>query len=197
MKPSNRKQFTGNSTPFSDANTYEAKAREYCQRSGREDGTHIVIVAGTREWALWMEYFTHIGHSHAKKNSFANNRGRLTVPASTPDAFEPGWKAGESYAEKHSFVSQKIQLNNQISPEEKTSMRLRMNEMYQSFRKNCSGSINPTSRDARDAEADKREAIKWLEEKRLAKLNAQKEAIEISDRLDLKMAEMFGKYFEF
>jgi len=120
--------------PFSDASTYEEKAIAYCQRSGREDGNHPIIVAGTHEWALWMAYFEHIGHSHARPNSFANSRGRLTVPANTPDAFEPGWRASDSYAEKNPPMQKAVAPEPVISPDEKAAMRERIQAMYQSFK---------------------------------------------------------------
>jgi hypothetical protein len=197
MKIGLKKSFHSDDNPFSDAQSYEAKARAYCSRAGRQDGSHPVIEANTPEWAIWMEYFEHIGHPHAKSDSFANRRGRLTVPANTPDAFEPGWRASDSYAEKNPVVSKPIQAENYVSPEQKAASRLRMNEMYQSFRKGCVGKLKSTTRDVRDAEADKRAAIKWLEEKRLSNLNAEKEAIQMSDRLSNRMAEMFDSDFEY
>ena len=197
MKIGLKKSFPSDDKPFSDAQSYEAKARAYCSRSGRQDGSHPVIEANTAEWSLWMEYFQHIGHSHAKPDSFANQRGRLTVPANTPDAFEPGWRASESYDEKNPVISKPILAGNYISPEQKSASRFRIEEIYQSFRKGSPGKLKSSSRDARDIEADKRAAIKWLEEKRLSKLDAKKEAIEMSDRLSLKMAEMFGSEFEY
>jgi hypothetical protein len=193
----NLKTRSGDENPFSDANSYEAKARAYCSRAGRQDGSHPVIEANTPEWSVWMEYFQHIGHPHAKSDSFANRRGRLTVPANTPDAFEPGWRASESYEELNPAMSKPVVAQKLISREELAASRLRIEEMYQTFRKGSPGKLKSTSRDARDVEADKRAAIKWLEEKRLAKLNAQKEPIEMSDRLSMKMAEMFGSDFEY
>jgi len=197
MKIGLKKSFHSDDNPFSDAQSYEAKARAYCSRAGRQDGSHPVIEANTPEWALWMEYFQHIGHPHAKSESFANRRGRLTVPANTPDAFEPGWRASDSFEEKNPAVSKPIQAANYVSPEQKAASRLRMNEMYQSFRKGCAGKLKSTTRDVRDAEADKRAAIKWLEEKRLSNLNSEKEAIQMSDRLSNKMAKMFDSDFEY
>lgn len=197
MKIGLKKSFPSEGNPFSDAQSYEAKARAYCSRAGRQDGSHPVIVANTPEWSLWMEYYQHIGHPHAKSDSFANRRGRLTVPANTPDAFEPGWRASESYDEKNPVVSKPVVAEKYISREELAASRLRIEEMYQTFRKGSPGKLKSTTRDARDAEADKRAAIKWLEEKRLSKLNAQKEAIEMSDRLSMKMAEMFGSDLEY
>jgi hypothetical protein len=197
MKIGLKKSFHSDDSPFSDAQSYEAKARAYCSRAGRQDGSHSVIEANTPEWAIWMEYFQHIGHPHAKSDSFANRRGRLTVPANTPDAFEPGWRASDSFEEKNPVVSKPVVAEKYISREEIAASRLRIEEMYQTFRKGSPGKLKSTSRDARDVEADKREAIKWLEEKRLAKLNAQKEPIEMSDRLNMKLAEMFGSDFEY
>lgn len=197
MKIGLKKSFPSDGNPFSDAQSYEAKARAYCSRSGRQDGSHPIIEANTPEWSIWMEYFEHIGHPHAKSDSFANRRGKLTVPANTPDAFEPGWRASESYDEKNPAISKPIEAGNYISPEQKAASRLRVEQMYQTFRKGSPSGMKSTIRDARDAEADKRAAIKWLEEKRLSKLNAKKEAIEMSDRLSLKMAEMFGSDFEY
>ena len=197
MKIGLKKSFPSDGNPFSDAQSYEAKARAYCSRAGRQDGSHPVIEANTPEWSLWMEYYQHIGHPHAKSDSFANRRGRLTVPANTPDAFEPGWRASESFDEKNPVVSKPVVAEKLISREELAASRLRIEEMYQTFRKGSPGKLKTNSRDARDAEADKRAAIKWLEEKRLSKLNAQKEAIEMSDRLSMKMAEMFGSDFEY
>lgn len=197
MKIGLKKSFPSDGNPFSDAQSYEAKARAYCSRAGRQDGSHPVIEANTHEWSLWMEYYQHIGHPHAKSDSFANRRGRLTVPANTPDAFEPGWRASESFDEKNPVVSKPVVAEKLISREELAASRLRIEEMYQTFRKGSPGKLKSTTRDARDAEADKRAAIKWLEEKRLSKLNAQKEAIEMSDRLSMKMAEMFGSDLEY
>ena len=197
MKIGLKKSFPSDGNPFSDAQSYEAKARAYCSRAGRQDGSHPVIEANTPEWSLWMEYYQHIGHPHAKSDSFANRRGRLTVPANTPDAFEPGWRASESFDEKNPVVSKPVVAEKLISREELAASRLRIEEMYQTFRKGSPGKLKSNSRDARDAEADKRAAIKWLEEKRLSKLNAQKEAIEMSDRLSTKMAEMFGSDLEY
>lgn len=197
MKIGLKKSFPSDGNPFSDAQSYEAKARAYCSRAGRQDGSHPVIEANTPEWSLWMEYYQHIGHPHAKSDSFANRRGRLTVPANTPDAFEPGWRASESFDEKNPVVSKPVVAEKLISREELAASRLRIEEMYQTFRKGSPGKLKSNSRDARDAEADKRAAIKWLEEKRLSKLNAQKEAIEMSDRLSMKMAEMFGSDLEY
>jgi hypothetical protein len=193
----NLKARSGDENPFSDAQSYEVKARAYCSRAGRQDGSHPVIEANTPEWALWMEYFQHIGHPHAKSDSFANRRGRLTVPANTPDAFEPGWRASDSFEEKNPAVSKPIQAANYVSPEQKAASRFRIEEMYQTFRKGSPGKLKSTSRDARDVEADKRAAIQWLEEKRLSRLNAQKEAVPMSDRLSMKLAEMFGSDFEY
>lgn len=197
MKIGLKKSFPSDGNPFSDAQSYEAKARAYCSRNGRQDGSHPVIEANTPEWSMWMEYYQHIGHPHAKSDSFANRRGRLTVPANTPDAFEPGWRASESFDEKNPVVSKPVVAEKLISREELAASRLRIEEMYQTFRKGSPGKLKSNSRDARDAEADKRAAIKWLEEKRLSKLNAQKEAIEMSDRLSMKMAEMFGSDLEY
>jgi hypothetical protein len=197
MKIGLKKSFHSDDNPFSDAQSYEAKARAYCSRAGRQDGSHPVIEANTPEWAIWMEYFQHIGHPHAKSDSFANRRGRLTVPANTPDAFEPGWRASDSFEEKNPVVSKPIQTETYVSPEQKAASRLRMDEMYQSFRKGCGGKLKSTTRDVRDAEADKRAAIKWLEEKRLSNLNVEKEPIQMSDRLSNKMAEMFDSDFEY
>ena len=197
MKIGLKKSFPSDGNPFSDAQSYEAKARAYCSRAGRQDGSHPVIEANTPEWSMWMEYYQHIGHPHAKSDSFANRRGRLTVPANTPDAFEPGWRASESFDEKNPVVSKPVVAEKLISREELAASRLRIEEMYQTFRKGSPGKLKSNSRDARDAEADKRAAIKWLEEKRLSKLNAQKEAIEMSDRLSMKMAEMFGSDLEY
>lgn len=197
MKIGLKKSFPSDGSPFSDAQSYEAKARAYCSRSGRQDGSHPIIETNTPEWSLWMEYFQHIGHPHAKSDSFANRRGRLTVPANSPDAFEPGWRASESYDEKNPVISRPIQVEKYVSPEMMAASRLRIDEMYQTFRKGSPGKSKSTIRDARDAEADKRAAIKWLEEKRLSKLDAKKEAIEMSDRLSLKMAAMFGSEFEY
>lgn len=196
MKIGLKKSFRSDDNPFSDAKSYEEKARAYCSRAGRQDGSHPIIEANTPEWSLWMEYFTHIGHPHAKSDSFANRRGRLTVPANTPDAFEPGWRASESYQDKNPVVSKPLANEKQISPEQKALMHTRMNEMYQTFRKGCSGGLKSTSRDVRDAEADKRAAIKWLEEKRISNMNAQKEAIEMSDRLENKLFEWSGRHFD-
>ena len=197
MKIGLKKSFHSDDNPFSDAQSYEAKARAYCSRAGRQDGSHPVIEANTPEWSVWMEYFQHIGHPHAKSDSFANRRGRLTVPANTPDAFEPGWRASESFDEKNPVVSKPLVAEKLISRQEIAASRLRIEEMYQTFRKGSSVKLKSTSRDARDVEADKRAAIQWLEEKRLSKLNAEKEAVPMSDRLSNKLAEMFGSDFEY
>jgi hypothetical protein len=197
MKIGLKKSFPSDDNPFSDAKSYEAKARAYCSRAGRQDGSHPIIEANTPEWSRWMEYFQHIGHPHAKPDSFANRRGRLTVPANTPDAFEPGWQASDSFDEKNPVVSKPTQTQAYVSPEQKAASRLRMDEMYQSFRKGCPGGLKSTTRDVREAEADKRAAIKWLEEKRLSKLNAEREAIQMSDRLSHRLAEMFPSDFEY
>lgn len=73
--------------------TYEARAVAYMQRSGRANGEHPVIKAGSREWVAWMDYFEHIGHPHGRAGSFARQRGSMTVPARWPDDFEPGWRS--------------------------------------------------------------------------------------------------------
>jgi hypothetical protein len=197
MKIGLKKSFHSDDNPFSDAQSYEAKARAYCSRAGRQDGSHPIIEANTAEWSVWMEYFAHIGHPHAKSDSFANRRGRLTVPANTPDAFEPGWRASDSFEEKNPAVSKPVVAEKYISREEIAASRLRIEEMYQTFRKGSPGKLKSTSRDARDVEADKRAAIQWLEEKRLSRLNAEKEAVPMSDRLSTKLAEMFGSDFEY
>ncbi len=89
----NVKSHSGDEAVFSDAQSYVAKAKAYCARSGREDGNHTVILIGSHEWSEWMDYFSHIGHPHAKPHSFANSIGKMTVPARFPDQFEPGWRA--------------------------------------------------------------------------------------------------------
>jgi len=104
--PTDRKPSRGfsRSGEMSNASTYAENAIAYCQRTGRENGNHPVIEKGTENWALWMNYFAHIGHSHASPRSFANMRGRLSVPTETPDEFEPGWKASPA-AELHPVAS--------------------------------------------------------------------------------------------
>lgn len=197
MKIGGRKSYqsAGNGeNPFSDASSYEEKARAYCVRSGRQDGSHPVIVAGTREWALWMEYFDHIGHSHAKPNSYANSKGRLTVPANTPDAFEPGWRASDSFADKNSPVSKSVDLKPYVSPEEKAASKDRVAAMYQSFRSGVDPSaIKGSARDRRDAEAEKQAARVWLEEHKNGEFARDFEA---SDRLTAMLNEMFPEVLQ-
>ena len=91
-----KKPAARSSGSMSDANSYAGNAQAYCSRTGRADGSHPVIAKGTAEWARWMAYFEHIGHQHAHPKSFANSVGKLTVPARTPDEFEPGWQASEA-----------------------------------------------------------------------------------------------------
>jgi len=193
MKIVGRKSFqSSGGDPFSDATTYEEKAKAYCQRSGRDDGSHPVIVAGSHEWALWMAYFEHIGHSHAKPNSFANQRGRLTVPANTPDAFEPGWRASESYADKNPPMRKLEAPEAYVSPEQKAAMRERMNAMYQSFKSGAGpSSSNGGARDKRDAEREKQAARIWLKEHENGELAQD---LTVSDRLTAMLDEMFPRY---
>lgn len=67
--------------------TYEKRVKRIYE--GRDNLP--VIVAGSLDWNNWMRYFEHIGHNHAKQNSFARIRGRLTVPEIDPETFDPGF----------------------------------------------------------------------------------------------------------
>lgn len=77
---------------LSTSETYSQNAIAYCQRSGRAP---LVIRNDQAEWSRWMQFFDHIGHNHARLNSYAQKAGSLTVPCRTPDEFEPGWASQE------------------------------------------------------------------------------------------------------
>ncbi len=77
------------------ASSYAEHAAAYCQRSGRGDGQHPVIRAGSGPWYEWLAYFAHIGHAHGRTGSFARECGKLTVPCLDPNDFDGGWRARE------------------------------------------------------------------------------------------------------
>ena len=130
MKIVKKPSLRSGSAGLSNAETYAANAMAYCKRSGRENGAHPVITKGTSQWHLWMRYFEHIGHPHAKPNSFANMSGRLTVPANSPDEFEPGWLASEppSVAIK-AAPKQTVHANDHLSASEKAAAKVRANDL--------------------------------------------------------------------
>lgn len=117
---------------MSDANSYAENAKAYCSRSGRADGSHPVIVKGSPEWALWMEYFSHIGHAHANPRSFANNVGRLTVPSRSPDEFEPGWRASEgATASEGNGLASRVAATRSTACAKPADGKRRVTDMYQ------------------------------------------------------------------
>ena len=126
-----KKPTTRSASPdLSNAETYAANAIAYCKRSGRENGSNPVITKGTSQWPLWMRYFEHIGHPHAKPNSFANSVGRLTVPANSPDEFEPGWLASEPPSVAIKAAPKKtVHANDHLSDAEKAAAKVRADDL--------------------------------------------------------------------
>jgi len=91
MKITNKnKSF--NKSSFDGIETYEKRVKRVYE--GREDLP--VIQQGSEAWDNWMRYFEHIGHNHAKPNSFARLRGRITVPELDPERFDPGFHCSNS-----------------------------------------------------------------------------------------------------
>lgn len=88
----NKRSSTSSAEGLSTGDTYSQNAIAYCQRSGRPP---LIIRKDQPEWPRWMQFFDHIGHNHARPNSYAHKAGSLTVPSRTPDEFEPGWASQE------------------------------------------------------------------------------------------------------
>ena len=88
----NKRSSISSAEGLSTSETYSQNAIAYCQRSGRSP---LIIRKDQPEWSRWMQFFDHIGHNHAKPNSYAQKAGSLTVPCQSPDQFEPGWASAE------------------------------------------------------------------------------------------------------
>jgi hypothetical protein len=149
---------------MSDANTYHKNAIAYCQSSGRADGSHPVIVKGTNEWNLWMRYFDHIGHLHAKPDSYANKSGKLTVPALSPDEFEPGWLASEK-REYPKYVKTEIRKDAGLSEAEKLIQRATISKIFDETMHSLKNSVTmgkKTEYEKRWKPPTKEQAEHWL-----------------------------------
>lgn len=119
---------------LSTSETYSQNAIAYCQRSGRAP---LVIRNDQAEWSRWMQFLDHIGHNHARPNSYAQKAGSLTVPCQSPDQFEPGW-ASQEKAEFQPFAPP--QANHQrwldtIPDYERDESRKRMAALWADVRK--------------------------------------------------------------
>lgn len=112
---------------MSNASTYAENAIAFCRRAGRAEGTNPVISSDGPGWSLWMEYFEHIGHAHGRPNSYARQVGRLTVPARSPDEFEPGWRASAPVDPVAPVASHRQAKSETASPAEKA----RVQEQYE------------------------------------------------------------------
>ena len=72
---------------------YEKRATSFGALMGYSPDGWPVVREGQPEFLDWLEYFFHIGHPHGRSASFAARHGVLTVPASSPHDFDPGWQA--------------------------------------------------------------------------------------------------------
>ena len=177
------------SQELSNAQTYAANAIAYCRRSGRANGVHPVIQQGSAEWSRWMQYFDHIGHEHAKPNSFAQRIGRLTVPSKTPDEFEPGWQAAPApdallppSPKKHTHA------NDAMSVVERAAARARGDKIYADYKSGVAGQRMKESFET-DAQK-KREASRWLDSH---KDGQGLSPVGVSDGFATKLADQFKK----
>ena len=82
--------------------TYEKRVKRLYE--GRDNLP--VIVRGTPAWDAWMNYFAHIGHTHALPSSFAASRGRMTVPEIDPDRFDPGFHCSNRAEQNYAYAAE-------------------------------------------------------------------------------------------
>jgi hypothetical protein len=186
----NKKPTAGGT--MSDANSYVKNAKGYCERSGRADGSHPVITRGTYDWSLWMAYFQHIGHPHAKPHSYANSVGKLTVPAKTPDEFEPGWRASDAVVVEKTRSIAHQRADNGISDQEKAAAKQRANDIVDKLKREIASTVLANDmQDKKWRPPSKHEAQQWLAEhadgKGLGPVN-------ISDRLVDSMVDSRSLY---
>jgi hypothetical protein len=111
------------------AENYVKRAQKFGQLRGYDDGSWPVVRDGTPEFSSWMEYFERIGHPHARPNSFARQRGVLTVPAFNPDEFEPGWMTRDREPFKTEPKSEHQRWLDSLTEDEKAESRARVQQM--------------------------------------------------------------------
>lgn len=154
-----------------------------------------IITKGSDAWHDWMEYFNHIGHAHAHPNSVANRLGRLTVPELMPEMFDPTWRDREPVAfTPGTYPPKKKYKESEGKPQDPIELdrqRKRIAEMFADLMKTLGSSgLRSTSRDRRDAEAEKRAAQEWLLKNPRGVVS---EKPIVSDRFSQLLEEMFPK----
>jgi hypothetical protein len=160
------------------------------------DRTNLpVIEKGSPEWSDWMRYFAHIGHAHAHENSYANKIGRLTVPESYPEAFDPTWRDRQPIAINQADCPPKSRYQpstgKPLEPIEQERQRRNIERMFANLIGSLGKAPGRKAKDGRNIEAEKRQAQEWLDQQAA---NKQREEIAVSDRLTRQLNEMFEPY---
>lgn len=130
------KRGAGDEPPAGDfeetnAENYAARAVAFGKRKGYAPTEWPVIRPEQPAWGEWFAYFERIGHPFAKQNSFASRQPVMTVPARTPDEFEPGWRSREPTPFASETVHRHIKPLEEMSPEERALSRDRVAKMLE------------------------------------------------------------------
>lgn len=132
------------------AENYAARAIAFGKRKGYQPGEWPVIRPGQPEWHEWFSYFERIGHDFAKPCSFASTLAVMTVPARSPDEFEPGWQSRDQAEFRTERRERHVKPLEMLTPEERAASRERVGKMLERVKREINlAALNADARRSR------------------------------------------------